>query len=239
VTARFLLLTLAVATTGCDQVEHWISKKADERIAREVDSAEDSLDDDAPPSGVKSTSQPKKKKKRAPAASASSVAEAPLPSVLAAPPTPAQDLAPAQGIDFLKDPTRAVKAYKDKPVSPHVVELTLYPDYGKLVAEDPSTPGKALEYDIKNEHVSDGKPPLIPPHDLSASIFDLGTIDWKTVAGLVADAPARLARPTSTVSFLDVKRNIPFDKDVVITIFIDGGTHAAEYDVKGKWIQNI
>jgi len=223
------LAFLVVGATGCNRVEQWLSKKADEKIASELDTAADSLDDDDPSANVKSSGKGSKKRKK-PAATASASSSSPA--------GPTQDLTPVAPLNYVEDMASAVSLFKEAVPGARYTEILLYPSYGTATLEDPKAKGTLVEYELRNGRVHKGKPPLIPPHDINAALFDIDAINFGLMKAMAKDAPIRCGMPTKPASYVVLEREIPFSTDIIFRIYVDEGNKNAEYDDKGKFIQS-
>ncbi len=231
--ARVLVVAwLAFGTVGCKRIEQWLNTKADEKIAHELDTVSDDLDDDDAPT-AKTPGKAQKKKRKAVVTGAANASDDPL----SKPPVPT--LAPAPALDYVDDVASAVNLFKEKLPGAKFTEILIYPTYGTATMEDPKNKGSVLEFNLRNGHVSGGKPPLIAPQDVAAALFDVATLNLDVTKAIVKDAPVRTGLATKTAAYIIIERDVPFSNDMVYRVYLDGGEKCAEYDEKGKFIQTL
>jgi hypothetical protein len=235
---------LALGSAGCDKIATFISKKADEKVAQEIDSAADELDDDSPPSGA--PSKARKKKKSTKSTAEPTVADLPTPQIPKIPPI-GQMPDPASSadghVDYFVETATLPKLLKDKVGGPvEVVELVVYSDDVLTTIEDPKNPGTTNEFRVENGSVRTNAKgasflPKKSPKDVTAGRFDIDTCDFAAVPAMVKDALKRLGA-SGQVTHVILERDLPFSPDVIFRVYTDGG-RSAEYDQKGKWLKNF
>ena len=124
----------------------------------------------------------------------------------------------------------------------HFLELTLYPKYVIAQIQDPNKKQNADQYELRGGEATRegpikwmGKPPTAD--QLTNMCVDAATMDFSVVPKLVKDATTRLQFDGAHVSHIMFKRNLPFSKNAVWRVYVDGERQSgsAEYDQAGVY----
>ncbi len=126
-----------------------------------------------------------------------------------------------------------------KPIK--ALELLVFPDHLMLQVEDPDKPDQVLQYEYRDGKVSDGIPvELQGSGKLSDNLFTLDDIKLDAVPELARQAVQKVDPKNGRVSYMILKRNLPFDMDVQYRVFMksplrDGYVDA---DKSGKLVED-
>jgi len=126
-----------------------------------------------------------------------------------------------------------------KPIK--ALELLVYPDHLMLQVESPKQPDHVLQYEYRDGKVSDGVPvELQGSGKLSDNLYALDNIQLDAVPELARQAVQKVDPKNGRVSYLILKRNLPFDMDVQYRVFVksplrDGYVDA---DKSGKLLED-
>lgn len=125
-----------------------------------------------------------------------------------------------------------------KPIK--TLELLVFPDHLMLQVEDPEKPGRVLQYEYRSGKVSTGIPvELQGSGKLDDNLYNLDDINLDAVPELAREAVQKVDPKNGRVSYILLKRSLPFDADVQYRVFVksplrDGYVDA---DKSGKLIE--
>jgi hypothetical protein len=123
------------------------------------------------------------------------------------------------------------------------LELNVYPGYAIAQIQDPKKHENVDGYELRSGSVENtgpvkfigSKPPTAK--DLDFICVDGATVDWTKVPEIIKDATAKVNVEGGHVSHLIFKRNLPFKKDPVWRVYVDGERRSgsAEYNIDGSF----
>ncbi len=125
-----------------------------------------------------------------------------------------------------------------KPIN--ALELLVFPDHLLIQVQDPAQPGHVLQYEYRNGKVSKGIPVELQGNGkLADNLYTLDDIQLDAVPELARQAVQKVDPKNGRVSYMILKRNLPFDMDVQYRVFVksplrDGYVDA---DKTGKLIE--
>lgn len=126
-----------------------------------------------------------------------------------------------------------------KPIK--ALELLVYPDHLVLQVQNPEQPTQVLQYEYRDGKISKGIPvELQGSGKLSDNLFTLDDIHLDAVPQLARQAVQKVDPKNGRVSYIILKRNLPFEMDVQYRVFVksplrDGYVDA---DKNGKLIED-
>ncbi len=126
-----------------------------------------------------------------------------------------------------------------KPIE--ALELLVYPDHLMLQVQNPKRPDQVLQYEYRNGKVSKGvRVELQGTGTLSDNLYTLDDIQLDAVPELAREAVQKVDPKNGRVSYMILKRNLPYDMDVQYRVFVksplkDGYVDA---DKNGKLIED-
>lgn len=126
-----------------------------------------------------------------------------------------------------------------KPI--RALELLVFPDHLMLQVENPKHPEQVLQYEYRDGKVSEGIPvELQGTGKLVDNLYTLDDIQLDAVPELARQAVQKVDPKNGRVSYMILKRNLPFDMDVQYRVFVksplkDGYVDA---DKSGKLIED-
>ena len=112
------------------------------------------------------------------------------------------------------------------------LEMTIHPDQPRATVQvqDPAKPANVDEYEFTGVKVGSPAPvTLTGDGDLEANLFLASTIAWDKIPALMEQAVAEIGplEGSTGVTHLIIQKNLPFDEDTVINIYVDGGTRSS------------
>jgi hypothetical protein len=122
------------------------------------------------------------------------------------------------------------------------LELNVYPKYAIAQIQDPKKHENVDGYELRSGSVEQtgpvkfiGRPPTAK--DLDFICVDGATVDWAKVPVMVKDAVQRIQIEGGHVSHMIFKRNLPFKKDAVWRVYVDGERRSGsvEYGIDGAF----
>lgn len=127
------------------------------------------------------------------------------------------------------------------------LEANVYPRYVVVEMRDPKDAAAAVDVRLEAGVAKDaGKALLLGPMkneaELAKRTFDLGAVPWAKLSQIIADAPGKAGFPGRAVSHVSVRKFLPFDKDVMIRIYLsaEGGAGAhVVYDLTGTYAETV
>jgi hypothetical protein len=125
----------------------------------------------------------------------------------------------------------AVAAYRAKLGEFKALELVVHVDNGNatLQAQDPGTPANVDEYDYDGTSI-DGPSPVKLTGDgkLEDNLFAVGEVAWDKIPAMMQQAVTTIGplEGSTGVTHLIVQKNLPFDTDTVVDVYVDGGTRS-------------
>lgn len=112
------------------------------------------------------------------------------------------------------------------------LQITIHPDQPRAAAQvqDPAKPANIDEYEFTGSSVGSPSPVTLTgdTSDLEANLFLASTIAWDQIPALMEQAVAEIGplEGSTGVTHLIIQKNLPFDEDTVINIYVDGGTRS-------------
>lgn len=108
------------------------------------------------------------------------------------------------------------------------LQVTIHPDQPRATvqAQDPAKPANVDEYEFTGTKVGKPAPVTITGDgDLEANLFLASTIAWDQIPAMMDQAVAEIGplEGSTGVTHLIIQKNLPFDEDTVINIYVDGG----------------
>lgn len=143
--------------------------------------------------------------------------------------TPATTTKKVVGPEFVG---AAATAFQDELGDFKALEMTIHPDQprARVQVQDPAKPANVDEYEFTGTKVSSPSPvTLRGDGDLEANLFLASTIAWDQIPALMDQAVAEIGplEGSTGVTHLIIKKNLPFDEDTVINIYVDGGSRSS------------
>jgi len=128
----------------------------------------------------------------------------------------------------------AVAAFRAKVGEFRALELTVNfnstSSRAQLEAQDPAKPANVDAYEFTGASVSGPEPvKLTGDGSLEENLFAVTEVAWEKLPELFEQAKASIGEleGSTGVTHFIVKKNLPFDGDTVINIYIDGGTRTS------------
>ena len=112
------------------------------------------------------------------------------------------------------------------------LEITIHPDQPRAVAQaqDPAKPANIDAYEFTGGNVSSPSPVTLTGDaaDLEANLFLASSIAWDQIPAMMEQAVVEIGEleGSTGVTHLIIQKNLPFDEDTVINIYVDGGTRS-------------
>lgn len=111
------------------------------------------------------------------------------------------------------------------------MEMTIHPDQprAQVQMQDPNKPANVDQYEYTGGKVGSPSPVTITGDgDLEANLFSASEIAWDQIPAMMDQAVAEIGalEGSTGVTHLIIKKNLPFDEDTVVNIYIDGGTRS-------------
>jgi hypothetical protein len=111
------------------------------------------------------------------------------------------------------------------------LEMTIHPDQPRATVQvqDPTKPANVDEYEFTGAKVGKPAPVTITGDgDLEANLFQASTIAWDQIPAMMEQAVAEIGplEGSTGVTHLIIQKNLPFDEDTVINIYVDGGSRS-------------
>ena len=153
---------------------------------------------------------------------------------------------PAGAVDYFGADAAAIPArFKEKfPQGVRALEVIVYPDYIFTNVQDSAQKMHVDRYQLRDGRWREPTPVklfgnLKTEADIAAVTFDPNEVAFAEISKLVKDAPARVKVETPSISHVTVKRGLPFEKEVLIRVFVTGprGNGFVEYDKKGTFMK--
>lgn len=118
---------------------------------------------------------------------------------------------------------KMVDAYhKALPGKIRVLSIKIYPHRVELQAQDPANLENVDEYKYHGKMDSPIPVRLAGKGSLEANLFDFDAVAYDRIPDLVDGAVAKLGLADGEVGYVLVRRNLPFSKDVQITVYVNG-----------------
>jgi len=116
--------------------------------------------------------------------------------------------------------------------NPRVSDVTMYPEYLIVVAQDPSNLEHIDRYEWRDDEVGLPTPVHLsgPQEDIDASLYPLRSVHWEDLPAMVRDAeraaeqasPIRVENALANYVIVDRTTSSGGDSRVVVRIYIDG-----------------
>lgn len=112
------------------------------------------------------------------------------------------------------------------------LEITIHPDQPRAVAQaqDPAKPANIDAYEFTGGNVGSPSPVTLTgdTSDLEANLFLASSIAWDQIPAMMEQAVVEIGEleGSTGVTHLIIQKNLPFDEDTVINIYVDGGTRS-------------
>ena len=132
----------------------------------------------------------------------------------------------ATGPEFAAE---AVTAFQTKLGDFKALEMVLHVDNGNayVQAQDPAKPANVDQYDYRKGSI-DGPTPvkLTGDGDLASNLFGVQEVVWDKLPAMMEQAKTSIGELEGSkgVTHLIIKKNLPFDSDTVVNIYVEGGT---------------
>jgi hypothetical protein len=127
-----------------------------------------------------------------------------------------------------------VEAFKAKLGEFKALELTVnFNSSGsraQLQAQDPAKPANVDAYVFTGKAVSGPEPvKLTGDGSLEENLYSVTEVAWDKLPAMFDEAKASIGEleGSTGVTHFIVKKNLPFDSDTVVNIYIDGGTRSS------------
>jgi hypothetical protein len=121
----------------------------------------------------------------------------------------------------------AAEAFKTKLGDFKAIEMVVHPDQprAEVKVQDPAKPANVDDYEYTGGEVSDPSPvKLSGDGALEDNLFLASSIAWDKLPAMFEQATASIpAEGSKGVTHFIVKKNLPFDSDTVINVYVDGG----------------
>ncbi len=124
--------------------------------------------------------------------------------------------------------TAAVQAFRAQLGEFKALEMVLHVDNANATvqAQDPAKPANIDEYEFRGSSV-DGPTPvkLTGDGDLESNLYAVGDVAWDKIPTMMDQAVSSIGPLDGSkgVTHLIVKKNLPFDEDTVVNVYVDGG----------------
>ena len=127
--------------------------------------------------------------------------------------------------------TAAAAAYQAALGDFKAMEVTMWPDQPRAEADvqDPAKPANVDTYEFAGTKVGSPQPvTLTGDGELEPNLFLASTVAWDKIPAMMEQAVVEIGEleGSTGVTHLIVKKNLPFDEDTVINIYVDGGTRS-------------
>jgi hypothetical protein len=125
----------------------------------------------------------------------------------------------------------AVQAFRAQLGEFKALELVIHVDNAnaEVQAQDPAKPANVDSYEYRGSAV-DGPTPvkLTGDGDLESNLFAVGEVAWDKVPAMMDQAVASMGTldGSTGVTHLIIKKNLPFDDDTVVNVYVDGGSRS-------------
>jgi hypothetical protein len=128
--------------------------------------------------------------------------------------------------------TSAATAFQTELGDFKALQMTIHPDQPRatLQVQDPAKPANVDEYEFTGTKVGSPAPvTLTGDGDLEANLFLASTIAWDQIPAMMEQAVAEIGplEGSTGVTHLIIQKNLPFDEDTVINIYVDGGSRTS------------
>jgi hypothetical protein len=135
---------------------------------------------------------------------------------------------PANGGDF---GGQAYEAVKGKLGDFKALQFTIFfgdQQRAEVQAQDPAKPANVDEYTVKDGSVSKPVPvKLTGDGSLEENVFDPSTIAWDKLQSMMNQAKQSIPIDDSKgITHIIIEKNLPFDSDTVVNIYVDGGARS-------------
>ncbi len=122
-----------------------------------------------------------------------------------------------------------------------LLQLLVFPGHVQVQAQDPKHPGKVVQYEYRNGKVGAAQSVSLESTDsLEESLYSIDDIKVDVIPDLAKRAVHELAHPGGEVSYVVLKRNLPFETEVQYRVFVKNASKDAyvDADKDGKLIVN-
>jgi len=132
------------------------------------------------------------------------------------------------GPDFAAE---SVAAFQAKLGDFKALEMVIHVDNANasIQAQDPAKPANIDAYDYSKGSL-DGPTPvkLTGTGDLAANLFGAQEVVWDKIPAMMDQAKSSIGdlEGSKGVTHLIIKKNLPFDSDTVVNIYVDGGSRS-------------
>jgi hypothetical protein len=111
------------------------------------------------------------------------------------------------------------------------LEIVIHPDQPRATAQvqDPAKPANVDEYEYTGGKIGEPAPvTLTGDGDLEENLFLASSIAWDQIPAMMDQAVAEIGplEGSTGVTHLIIHKNLPFDSDTVVNIYVDGGTRS-------------
>ncbi len=124
--------------------------------------------------------------------------------------------------------TAAVQAFRAQLGEFKGLEMVLHVDNSNatLQVQDPAKPANVDQYEYRGTSVEGPSPvKLTGDGDLESNLFAVGEVAWDQLPAMMDQAVTTIGplEGSTGVTHLIIQKNLPFDADTVVNIYIDGG----------------
>lgn len=98
----------------------------------------------------------------------------------------------------------------------------------EVQAQDPAKPQNVDQYTVEGAAVGSPAPvKLTGDGDLAENVFDPSTIAWDKLQDMMDQAKASIPVDDGKgITHVIIKKNLPFDSDTVVDVYVDGGARS-------------
>jgi len=126
----------------------------------------------------------------------------------------------------------AVTAFQAKLGDFKALEMVIHVDNGNAYAQvqDPAKPANVDQYDYRKGVLEDPAPvKLTGDGDLASNLFGVQEVAWDKVPAMMEQAKTSMGELEGSkgVTHLIIKKNLPFDSDTVVDVYVDGGSRTS------------
>lgn len=125
--------------------------------------------------------------------------------------------------------TAAAAAFQAKLGDFKAIEMTIHTDNGnaEVKAQDPAKPANVDAYDYKGGAVSDPTPVrLTGDGALEDNLFAASEVAWDKLPAMMEQATTEIppTEGSEGVTHIIIHKNLPFDSDTVVNVYVGSGT---------------